>query len=90
MSARTDLIAYLTPLLRGAFPLESEAQARAGAQALVNRLGYVLDEHDDIETTSLGQLDRSCIRQRYIVVKVPNGSEHIRLPRDPIATEEDR
>lgn len=84
--AREDLIAHLAPLLQGAFQLDSRAQALAGARALVDRLVYVVDEHDDLETTSLGSADTTALRQRWIVIKVPNGVEHLTLPRDRIHT----
>lgn len=80
MSARDELIDYLTPLLRGAFLLDSEAQARAGARALVGRLTYVAAEHDDVETTTLSSPERGVIRQKWIVVKIPNGTERLMLP----------
>lgn len=80
MSAREDLAIYLAPLLRGAFLLDSDAQALAGARALVGRLTYVVDDCDEVETTSLGGSKRSFIRNRWITVKVPNGVEHATLP----------
>ncbi len=80
MSARDELIDYFTSLLRGAFLLDSEKQARAGARTLVNRLAYVIDEYEDIETTSPGATEREVIRHKWIVVKVPSGVERHRLP----------
>lgn len=89
MSARDDLIDYLTPLLRGAFLLDSERQARAGARALVDRLTYVMDDCDEIDVTSMGAPERSFIRNRWITVKVPNGAEHVTLPYEtPERTEQ--
>lgn len=82
MTARDDLAAHLAPLLRGAFLLDSDAQALSGARALVDRLTYVIDDHVDIENTSLGAAERHVIRHRWIVVKIPNGVEHHALPYD--------
>lgn len=80
MSAREDLATYLAPMLRGAFLLDTDAQALAGARALVGRLTYVVDDSDEIETTTLGAPERSVLRHRWITVKVPNGVEHATLP----------
>jgi len=80
MSARDDLVEYLARLCHSTFLLDNEAVALAGARRIVDRLRYVVDDYDEIETTTLGAPERSFIRNRWITVKVPNGVEHVTLP----------
>lgn len=84
MSARDDLVRYLAGRLPGNFVLPETT-----ARLIVDCLPFVIDDHDDVETTTLSAKEREVIRHKWIVVKVPNGVERHTMPFDDAPAEQD-
>jgi hypothetical protein len=80
VTARDDLAVYLAPLIGSAVGLDGHARCLAAARRVVDALSYVVDDTEEIETTTYNTPGRSFIRHRWITVRIPNGVEHVTLP----------